>query len=413
MKKKVVAWVLGCALIATAAARAQTALSQSSPQENKSTTIPTKPVPTKPAPEDIPPVRMIADPYPAFNGIAVDAANGLVAMSDPNRKSLLLYDRRSVSQESRGQANLPIRQIVGPDTFLGMIAGIILDPRRQEIYTANNDIEDTVVVMPYGASGNVKPARVFSVPHQSWGLALGGAAEQIAVTVEVQNTIVFYRRQVKGVEAPLRILRGADTGLADPHGIYWDESHNEIGVANHGNFRGVVKNTGGGCSPSFVADDEAEAGESRPPSLRIFAATAKDNTKPLRVIQGSKTGLDWPMGIAYDPQHDTIVVANNGDSSILIFGRSSNGDVAPSRAIRGDRTGISHPMGVAVDTQAGEIWVSNWGDHSALAFDSGARGNAAPKRIIRSAPAGTPTPGFGNPMALAYDSKRDELLVPN
>jgi DNA-binding beta-propeller fold protein YncE len=408
-KKAGVAWVLGCVLIATAAARAQTARSQSAPQEDKSTTV----IPSKPAPEDIPPVRMIADPYPAFNGIAVDAANGLVAMSDPNRKSLLLYDRRSVSQESRGQANVPIRQIVGPDTFLGMIAGIIFDPRRQEIYTANNDIEDTVVVMPYGASGNVKPVRVFSVPHQSWGLALGDAAEQIAVTVEVQNTIVFYRRQVKGVEAPLRILRGADTGLADPHGIYWDESHNEIGVANHGNFRGVVKNTGGGCSPSFVADDEAEAGESRPPSLRIFAATAKDNTKPLRVIQGSKTGLDWPMGIAYDPQHDTIVVANNGDSSILIFGRTSNGDVAPLRAIRGDRTGISHPMGVAVDPQAGEIWVSNWGDHSALAFDSGARGNAAPKRIIRSAPAGTPTPGFGNPMALAYDSKRDELLVPN
>ena len=396
-KKAVGACVVGIALAATISA-----LSQTAPQENKS---------AKPAFEDIPPVRMIADPYPAFNGIAVDAANGIVAMSDPNRKSLLVYDR--MRGASRGQASLPLRQIVGPDTFLGMIAGIILDPRNQEIYTANNDIEDTVVVMPYGASGDVKPARVFSVPHQAWGLALGDAADQIAVTVEVQNTIVFYRREVKGVEAPLRILRGADTGLADPHGIYWDESHNEIGVANHGNFRGVVKNTGGGCSSSFVAEDEAEAGESRPPSIGIFAASAKGDAKPLRVIQGSKTGLDWPMGIAYDAQHDTIVVANNGDSSILIFGRNGNGDVAPLRVIRGDRTGINHPMGVAVDPQQGEIWVSNWGDHSALAFDSGARGNVGPKRIIRSAPAGTPTPGFGNPMALAYDSKRDELLVPN
>jgi DNA-binding beta-propeller fold protein YncE len=119
------------------------------------------------------------------------------------------------------------------------------------------------------------------------------------------------------------------------------------------------------------------------------------------------------MGVSYDQQHDTIVVANNGDSSVVIFGRNSSGDVAPLRVIRGARTGISHPMGVAVDPQRGEIWVSNWGDHSALAFDSAARGNVAPKRIIRSAPAGTPTPGFGNPMALAYDSKRDELLVPN
>ena len=378
------------------------ALAQAGPQENK---------PSKPAPEDIPPVRMIADPYPAFNGIAVDAGNGLVAMSDPNRKSLLVYDR--VRGASQGDASVPLRQIVGPDTFLGMIAGIILDPRHQEIYTANNDIEDTVVVMPYGASGNARPARVFSVPHQAWGLALSESADQIAVTVEVQNTVAFYRRQVKGVEAPVRILRGRATGLADPHGIYWDESHNEIGVANHGNFRGVVKNTGGGCSPSFVVEDEAEAGESRPPSIRIFAANAKDDAKPLRVIQGSKTGLDWPMGVAYDPQHDTIAVANNGDSSVLIFGRNSNGDVAPQRVIRGARTGISHPMGIAVDPQRGEIWASNWGDHSALAFDSAARGNVAPKRIIRSAPAGTPTPGFGNPMALAYDSKRDELLVPN
>jgi DNA-binding beta-propeller fold protein YncE len=378
------------------------ALAQAAPQENK---------PSKPTPEDIPPVRMIADPYPAFNGVAVDSANGFVAMSDPNRKSLLVYDR--VRAASQGDASVPLRQIVGPDTFLGMMAGIILDPQHQEIYTANNDIEDTVVVMPYAGSGNAKPARVFSVPHQAWGLALSDSADQIAVTVEVQNTVAFYRRQVKGVEAPVRILRGQATGLADPHGIYWDDSHNEIGVANHGNFRGVVKNTGGGCSPSFVVEDEAEAGESRPPSIRIFAANAKDDAKPLRVIQGPGTGLDWPMGVSYDQQHDTIVVANNGDSSVVIFGRNSSGDVAPLRVIRGARTGISHPMGVAVDPQRGEIWVSNWGDHSALAFDSSARGNVAPKRIIRSAPAGTPTPGFGNPMALAYDSKRDELLVPN
>ena len=400
-QKKVAGCVAGLALLAMLAAPGQAA-----PQENKS---------AKPAPEDIPPIRMIADPYPAFNGVAVDAEHGLVAMSDPNRKSLLLYDRAGVShgRASQGDTSVPLRQIVGPDTFLGMIAGIILDPQHQEIYTANNDIEDTVVVMPYSASGNVKPARVFSVPHQAWGLALSDSAGQIAVTVEVQNTIVFYRRQVKGVEAPVRIIRGPATGLADPHGIYWDESHMEIGVANHGNFRGVVKNTGGGCSPSFVVEDEAEAGESRAPSIRIFPANASDDAKPLRVIQGPRTGLDWPMGVAYDVQHDTVVAANNGDSSIVIFDRNSNGDVAPLRVIRGDRTGIRHPMGVAVDPRAGEIWVSNWGDHSALAFDSAARGNVAPKRIIRSTPAGTPTPGFGNPMALAYDSKRDALLVPN
>ena len=37
------------------------------------------------------------------------------------------------------------------------------------------------------------------------------------------------------------------------------------------------------------------------------------------------------MGMAYDPVHDTIVVANNGDSSIRIFDRNANGNVAPAK----------------------------------------------------------------------------------
>jgi DNA-binding beta-propeller fold protein YncE len=119
------------------------------------------------------------------------------------------------------------------------------------------------------------------------------------------------------------------------------------------------------------------------------------------------------MGIAEDPVHNTIVVANNGDNSILIFDRKRSGNVAPVRVIRGDHTGINRPMGLAVDAKNAEIWISNFGDHTALAFDSGADGNTAPKRSLRSAPAGTPTPGFGNPMALAYDTKRGEILVPN
>ncbi len=365
----------------------------------------------KPAPEDIPAARMIADPYPAFNGIAVDAANNVVVMSDPNRKSLLLYDR--TESRSEGAASVPMRQVIGPETYLGMVAAVIVDSQRHEIYAANNDIEDTVVVMSYEAAGNAKPARVFSVPHQAWGLALGRTSNEIAVSVEILNAVVFYRREVKGVEAPLRVIRGPKTGLADPHGIYWDEAHYEVGVANHGNFRGLVKNTGGGCVPGSIGNETAEAGQFQPPSITIYSSTARDDEKPLRTIQGPRTKLDWPMGIAEDPAHNAIVVANNGDNSILIFDRTRGGDVAPVRTIRGDRTGINRPMGLAVDPKNGEIWVSNYGDHSALAFDSAANGNVAPRRVIRSAPAGTPTPGFGNPMALAYDCKRQEILVPN
>lgn len=368
---------------------------------------------SKPAPEDIPAVRMVADPYPSMNGIAVDPERNLVVASDPNRKSLLLYDR--TSKTSEGTATVPLRQIVGPETYIGMVAAVIVDPQRQQIYAANNDIEDTVLVMPYAAQGNVKPTLVLSVPHQAWGLALGRSSDELAVSVEILNGVVFYRREAKGVEAPVRVLRGPRTHLADPHGIYWDDGHGEIGVANHGNFRGVVQNTGGGCVPAVPRTKavSVESGEFQPPSITIFSSKARDDAKPLRIIQGPLTKLDWPMGIAQDPVHDTILVANNGDNSILIFDRRRGGDVAPTRVIHGDRTSISRPMGIAIDPKNAEMWVSNYGDHTVLAFDSSADGNVAPKRILRSAPAGTPAPGFGNPMALAYDSKRGEILVPN
>jgi len=389
---------------------------------------------SKPYPDDIPAARTVVDPYPALNGIAVDPDNDAVIASDPNRKSLLFYERsRSASENAQTR---PVRQIIGPATYIGMVASVVVDSQRQEIFAANNDIEDTVVVMPYAAKGNAAPRRVLSVPHQAWGLALSKSTDELAVTAEIFNAVVFYRREAKGVEAPVRVIRGSKTRIADPHGIYWDDVDAEIGVANHGNFRGVIHNAGAGCAPGPVAaksepmkaetaklessksessNPEAaeEGGEFRPPSIAIFSATAKDDQAPLRIIEGDATKLDWPMGIAEDSMHNTIVVANNGDNSILIFDRQRGGNVAPIRIIRGEHTGIDRPMGLAVDAKNGEIWISNYGNHTALAFDSAAAGNIAPKRTLSSAPAGTPTPGFGNPMALAYDTKRSQILVPN
>ena len=364
----------------------------------------------KPLGGDLIPLRQVVDPYAVFNGIAVDPDNNLLVMTDVNRKSLVAYDRTEPLNKRDGMTPTQ-HQVFGPETNIGFVAGVVLDPARREIYAVNNDIEDTMVVMPYGVEGNAEPKRLLSVPHQAWGLALGRSAGEIAVTVELHQAIVFYRQDAHGIEKPLRFIRGADTGLADPHGVYWDESRHEIGAANHGNFRGLVKDVGAGCVPTGTADPEG--GAVKPPSITIYTADAQGNQKPLRTITGEHTSLDFPMGMAVDEGHGEIAVANNGDNSLLIFDRTASGDVAPKRVISGDKTGISRPMGVAIDAKDGEIWVSNFSDHSAVAFDWAANGNVAPKRVIRTAPPGTPSPGFGNPQTVAYDSKREQILVPN
>src|SRR5438105_4241200 len=151
---------------------------------------------------DIAAARTIADPYPVFNGIAVDAENNIVVMTDGNRKSLLIYDR-TASVSGPTEETVPLRQIIGPETNIGFVAGVVVDPKSREVYAVNNDIEDTMLVMPYQSKGNARPRRLLSVPHQAWGMALSPNHE-LAVTVELHNGIVFYAPSANGIDAPLR-----------------------------------------------------------------------------------------------------------------------------------------------------------------------------------------------------------------
>jgi len=363
---------------------------------------------------DVPPARVVSDPYPTLHSVAVDPEHNRVVVSDPNRHALWTYDRLAASAGTAPVA--PLTGIRGPSTGMMFIAAVAVDPKAQEIYTVDNDIGDRLMVFPYDANGNVKPTRVLNVPHQAWGVSINPVRDEIAVTVEGPREVMIYRRQAQGDEAALRIIRGPKTGLGDPHGVYFDGTHNEIVVANHGNQNG--RRTQPGDAPprrrgAATAEEPIVGGHFDPPSIAVYGGEAKGDVAPVRQIAGAKTGLNWPMAISVDEAAGEIAVANSGDSSIRIFNRTATGDAAPVRVITGARTGIHGPMGVTFDPKHNEIWVANYGDHTALVFAHGAQGNVPPVRIIRNAPEGSPTVGFGNPGAVAYDSKRDEILVPN
>ena len=70
-------------------------------------------------------------------------------------------------------------------------------------------------------------------------------------------------------------------------------------------------------------------------------------------------------------------------------------------------------LNVSIDTKNKEVWVSNMGNSSATCYSLTADGNASPVRTIRSAPVGWKSLKFGKPQVVAYDSKREEYLVPN
>jgi hypothetical protein len=68
---------------------------------------------------------------------------------------------------------------------------------------------------------------------------------------------------------------------------------------------------------------------------------------------------------------------------------------------------------VFVDTKNKEIWASNIGNSSATVYPITANGDVAPLRMIRGAEENKQSLRFGKTEALAYDSKREQLLVPN
>jgi DNA-binding beta-propeller fold protein YncE len=196
----------------------------------------------------------------------------------------------------------------------------------------------------------------------------------------------------------LRVLQGDKTRLSDVHGIIVDTKNKLLIVNSWGNISDY-KTVG--------------TGRFEPASIDIYPIDANGDTPPLRVIQGARTQLDWPGAMSLDPDNGDLYVANDVGQSILVFHETDKGDVAPSRVIKGNSTGISYPTGVFVDTQNKELWVSNLGNSSATVYPLSANGDLPPLRTIRSRPEGTDSLRFGKTQALAYDSNRQQILVPN
>ncbi|MCZ6490998.1 MAG: hypothetical protein O7A06_10760 [Acidobacteria bacterium] len=367
---------------------------------------------------DRPPRRVIHDTRPTFSAVAVDPVRGEVVVQDENLFQILVYDRLDHTPPQAAMTE-PKRAIGGIKTKVEFNCGLYVDPRTGDIYSVSNDTVDTMVVFSRQAEGNVTPDRQLHTPHGTYGIAVDEENQELFLTVEHDSAVVVYRKMAAGEEAPLRLLQGNRTLLADPHGIAVDSERNLLFVANHGSVHDVSLDAGPTFSPppkNFPLPRNMAipgSGKLMPPSISVHARRASGNTPPLRVITGPNTQLNWPASLAVESARGEIFVANDGGNSILVFRVTGQGDVAPTRILKGPKTGISNPIGVSLDTQNNEMWVSNFSSHSVTVYPIAADGDTAPLRTIRAAPLGKKALGIGNPGGVAYDSKRKEILVPN
>ena len=371
------------------------------------------------------PARYIKDTAPAFSSIAVNAENDMVVVTDENLFRIVEYSRRD-NTPANVAITEPRRVIGGPDTKTEMMCGAYIDPKTLDVYVTNNDTQNWLPVFSREAKGNAQPDRMLMTPHRTWGIAADEQRQELYLTVQDPALVVVYRKQAVNNEAPLRFLEGDATELADPHGIALDMTRDLMVISNHGHRRfygGPAVSTLREAWETWInpTDDLNSPprrrlpglGQFDLPSISIYQRGASGNARPLRVIKGPKTQLNWPSHVGVHEQRGEIFVANDADDSVLVFRITDNGDVAPTRVIKGDRARIKNPTGLTVDQKNNEVWVSNMGNYTISVFPVTAGGNTAPLRTIRGGPTDRVALMIGNPGAVGYDKKRQEILVPN
>src|SRR5690242_14428497 len=271
------------------------------------------------------PVRTIRDTAPTYSAVAIDVNSNEVILQDNNLWEYLVFDRLAPTPTQPDGITHPKRIVKGDKTLIEFNNGLYVDPASGDIFSVESDTGDKMVRFPRDAEGDVAPKAVLHTPHRVYNLTADEARQELFATIEFPPQVVVYRKDASGEEKPLRTIEGDDTGLDAPHGIAVDEKGQLLFVntwGHHSNFR------------------IAGTGKWYPPAIKVYSLAAKGDAKPLRVITGDKTQLDWPAAMKFNPNNGDLYVANDIGQSVLVFANAAKlqGDVAPIRVIKGPST---------------------------------------------------------------------------
>jgi DNA-binding beta-propeller fold protein YncE len=368
-----------------------------------------------------PPLTFIQDPYPNYSSIAVDPVRNEIVVTDENRFRIMVYDRTAVTPAS-AEATTPKRVINGLNTHTQYASDVYIDPPTGEIYVINNDTVHNTTIYGRQANGDSPPDREFVSPYGNFGAAVDESRQEMYLTLQHNSAIMVYKKSSGMKDYAVRLIQGDKTRMGDPHGIAFDPKNRLLYVANYGTSHQVKMGTTGSGGrpriPNWPAGNYGQeiikgTGKFELPSIVVLPADSNGDVAPVRVIQGPKTGFNWPTGVAFDPERQELYVANQAGGEILVFRADQQGDVAPIRVLKGPKTLMKNPSDVFLDFANNEMWVASFGNHKALAFRLGASGDTAPLRIVRGAPMNVDATLIGNPYNISYDTKREEILVPS
>jgi hypothetical protein len=276
-------------------------------------------------------------------------------------------------------------------------------PTMACIYVTNSAGAGSITVYPSDATGNITPFRTITDLTNPYGLAVDSqgkihasfASCFVSTCIESPSILVF-SPTANGKAQPLYQILGPATEL-----------HYTLAIAvdDHGNtYARNVTISEKHCGPSGCLT-RAQISE--------YAAGARGNAAPLRVVRGTKTGLfNQDGGIAVDGQGTMYVTTTpscwdtrcKGKAAVLAYAKRVSGNSQPSWSISGPATQLSYPEGVAIDDD-GNVYVAD--ASSIFVYAAGQHGNVAPVQTI----AGSNT-GLDEPLSVSVDAAK-QIYVAN
>ena len=245
-----------------------------------------------------------------MHAIRYNAVRDEFYVGNPFAQALLTFRGAAGGQEA------PIRIIQGPKTDLKSPDTLEVDTVHGELITPE---ADRVLVYPVAANGDVAPLRVFRSPAKNGWRAAGGIAVDpihdvlvLAGTVlgdakqgyrdpygDSREALLIFDRLAEGEAQPLRVIRGPRTGM---HAIRQME----------------IQPKGG-----WIVISQMTAGEvPEPPGtfIGVYSINDSGDLPPRWKIEGSPAHImKKPHGIALDPNHKEVVVADMRLNAILTF----------------------------------------------------------------------------------------------
>ena len=303
-----------------------------------------------------------------------------VIVTDENLFQVLTYDRLE-NTPAGAEASKPKRVLSGDNTLIEFQSGLYIDPKNGDIFAPNNDTVDTLVVFAQGSNGDVTPKRALHTPHGTFGIAVDEKRNEMFLTTQHDSTVVVFRKDADKDEAPLRLLQGDDTGLADPHGIAIDPKDDVFFVANYGS-RALRRARSGdphrrarswqGSRQSELAARARVRGarkrHSRGPLDLGPRAVGERERRPVRVIAGTEDPAQLADRHRLRSRAPRTVRRQRHGTVDSRLRRQCSRRRRTKAGAEGTQDKAGQPTGVTLDTKNGELWVSNFGAHSATAY---------------------------------------------